>query len=444
MRRGKLLFIFALLLFGETGCATYTGLVKKIRKDIHRKRYESALKALDNSSLAKSEKDSLIYYLDKGTLLFLLKKYDQSIEYFQKAKERVDQLFATSVHKQAESFLSNDISLPYKGEDFERVLIHYYLALNYLMKGNLEDALVESRQVILYLNEINDRYKKKNVYHDDAFVRYLNGILFETDHEFNDSYVDYYHSYLAFKKIYTKFYHIHFPRRIYRDLKRLATFLGMNDDLRKWDRKCGCRIIPENEFINNKSEVILILETGFIPRKEEGKLDVVVGGRWVRIAFPVYKHDRPSKVKRGILIAGKFTARSILMEPLAEIAKQDLLDRGARIMARAAARIAIKHGIAEGLGAIAEKSKNQTVRLAAGLLSIAGHIAASASEKADIRGWYTLPHDIHLIRLLLDPGEYDLKLKLLGKHKRIIEVVDLGKVALSPGERIFRYYRAPY
>ena len=441
-RGGFYLLLLVLLVFSS--CATGEKVITKVRKDIYHRRYESALKALDKSDLARSEKDSLLYYLEKGTLLFLLKRYDESIQYFQKAKERVDQLFAVSVHKQAESFLSNDLALPYKGEDFERVLIHYYLALNYLMKGNLEDALVESRQVILYLDEINEKYKKKNVYHDDAFVRYLNGILFEIGREYNDSYVDYYNSYKAFRKIYRKYYKIRIPPILYRDLKRLASFLGMMDDYRKWKRRYPYPVLPEDKFLNQKSEVILIMETGFIPRKKEGHLDIAVGNRWVRIAFPVYEKDRPSRVRGGILEAGKFKAKAVLMEPLAKIAFYDLQDRAGRVMARTAARIAIKHGIATGMEEIARRSKNPYVKLGAGLIGLVGHVAASATEKADTRGWYTLPHDIRLIRLLVDPGEYDLRLKIKGKGGKILEVVDLGKVKLSPGERIFKYYRVPY
>ncbi len=442
-KRGGFYF-FLLYLFVLTSCATGEKVITKVRKNIYQRRYQAALKALDESDLAKSEKDSLLYYLEKGTLLFLLKRYDESIKFFQMAKERIDQLFAVSVHKQAESFLSNDLALPYKGEDFERVLIHYYLALDYLMKNDLEDALVESRQVIVYLDEINDKYKKKNVYHDDAFIRYLNGILFEIGREYNDSYVDYYHSYIAFKKIYQKYYGVRIPRIIYRDLKRLSLFLGIQDDYRKWNKMYPSPVIPESKFLNQKCEVILILEAGFIPRKKEGHLDVAVGGQWVRIAFPMYGRDKPSEVRGGILEAGNFKGRAILMEPLAKIAFYDLQDRGARVMARAAARIAVKHGIATGVEEMARRSKNPYLKLGAGLIGFAGHIVASATEKADTRGWYTLPHDVYITRLLLDPGRYPLKLKILGKHKKIIEVVSLGKVTLSPGDRVFKYYRIPY
>ena len=426
------------------GCSSYSKLVKKIRKDIYQKRYEDALKELDESSIAKSEKDSLIYYMDKGTLLFLLHRYDKSLNYFQKAKDRVDQLFATSVHKQAESFLSNNLALPYKGEDFERVLIHYYMALDYLMKNDLENALVESRQVILYLDEINDKYKKKNIYHDDAFVRYLNGVLFENGSEYNDAYVEYYDSWKAFRKIYKRYYHVKVPLRLYRDLKRLATFLDMSDDLKMWQEKFSGPVMQEPDFVSKKAEVIVIVETGFIPRKKEGKLNFLLGTRWVKIVFPKYGRDHPSEVKYVVLDAGDKEDRDFLLEPLAEIARHDLKDRAGRIMARMAARVALKHGLAEGAEELAKRSKNPYVRAAAGLIGFAGHIAASASEKADIRGWYTLPHDIHLVRLTLDPGKYNLNLKLYGSGGSELEAIPLGKISLAPGQRVFKYFRVPY
>ena len=436
--------VVLLLFFFMIGCAGNEKIITKVRKDLYKQRYKSALETLDKSDLAKSKKDSLIYFLEKGTLLFLLKRYDDSIKYFQKAKERVDELFAVSIHRQTESFLTNDVTLPYKGEDFERVLIHYYLALNYLMKGNLEDALVETRQVILYLDEINQKYKKKNAYHDDAFIRYLNGILFETGREYNDAYIEYYNSYKAFKNIYSPFYHLGPPKILFRDLKRLSIYLGMNNDFKLWEKLYPRKVLPENIFLNKKSEVIVILETGFIPRKEQGTVDIAFGNRWIRVAFPRYGKDIPSIVGRAELVAGNYRAKSFLMEPLAKIAKQDLKDRRTRFIARAAARLAIKHGIAEGLEIAAERSRNPNVRIAAGLIGFVGHAVASATEKADTRGWYTLPHDIRIIRMLLAPGKYDLHLSIYNRYGGLIESVSLGKVKLVSGDRIFKYYRIPY
>jgi len=86
--------------------------------------------------------------------------------------------------------LSNDLTLPYEGEDFETVLINVVAALNYVLLNQWDDALVEARKVDHKLNVINDRYDKKNVYKEDAFARYLSGILYEGKGELNDAFIE--------------------------------------------------------------------------------------------------------------------------------------------------------------------------------------------------------------------------------------------------------------
>ena len=54
-------------------------------------------------------------------------------------------------------------------------------------------ALVEARKVDNKLNIINSRYAKdkKNVYKEDAFIRFLMGVLYEADGEDNDAFISY-------------------------------------------------------------------------------------------------------------------------------------------------------------------------------------------------------------------------------------------------------------
>ena len=67
------------------------------------------------------------------------------------------------------------------------------MALNYTAAGHHEDALVEARKVDSKLNVINSRYAddKKNVYKEDAFIRFLMGVLYEAEGEVNDAFISY-------------------------------------------------------------------------------------------------------------------------------------------------------------------------------------------------------------------------------------------------------------
>ena len=57
---------------------------------------------------------------------------------------------------QAGSLLTNDQTMAYRAPDYERTMLHHYLALNYLQRGDAEGALVEVRRA----NQVQERALK--------------------------------------------------------------------------------------------------------------------------------------------------------------------------------------------------------------------------------------------------------------------------------------------
>src|SRR3990167_11162667 len=75
-------------------------------------------------------------------------------------------------------------------------MINIFQALNYCMVGDLDEALVEARQVDSKLSSINNRYKpgEKNAYKEDAFARLFMGIIYEasnTPEDMNNAFISY-------------------------------------------------------------------------------------------------------------------------------------------------------------------------------------------------------------------------------------------------------------
>ena len=73
------LMIFILIAFFTLmcGCATYSQSIKGVKNQVLSRNYGGAINTLDKLGLAKSKKDSLLYYLEKGTILHLLGDYAQ-------------------------------------------------------------------------------------------------------------------------------------------------------------------------------------------------------------------------------------------------------------------------------------------------------------------------------------------------------------------------------
>jgi hypothetical protein len=139
--------------------------------------------------------------MEKGIILHYADRYEESNNVFDQAEFLSEDLYTKSISKEAGALLTSDNILSYSGEKYERVLIHYYKAFNYIKLNLPYSALVECRKVTLLLQEYSDQAEgKSTAYSDDAFMQYLAGVLFESQNELNDAFISYRKSEEAFEK----------------------------------------------------------------------------------------------------------------------------------------------------------------------------------------------------------------------------------------------------
>ena len=218
-------FLFFLL----SACAPSLHHQALVEQNLLAHRYTDADAVVEKNKEDYGERNALLYYFDRGMLLHLAGRYEESNVFFEKAGALVEALYTQSVSTHAGALLTNDNLLPYEGEDFEKVLIHLFSALNYASMGQWDEALVEARRVDARLNLLNDRYSPKSVYKEDAFARYLSGILYEARGESNDAFISYRKAYEAFQE-YQKFYRTPIPERIGSDLITLSKILRLREE----------------------------------------------------------------------------------------------------------------------------------------------------------------------------------------------------------------------
>ncbi len=379
------------------------------------------------------EKDALLYYLDKGMIGHLQENYETSNYYFELALEKIESLYAKSISKEALTYITNDLAQPYRGEDFEKVLIHYYMALNYLMMNNLESALVECRRVDLTLTELNDKYKKKNRYKSDAFVHYLMGMIYEADGDINDAFIAYRNAYETYESDYEEFYGLSAPLQLKRDLLRTSKTLAFQQEYNKYEKAFPNVIYRPQKRYRENSELILIWDNGLVPFKSEGRLNLQIDDEgaddYIQIAFPVYQRRPPQGEKAEISVGGK-SARSEVYEDLSDIAIKNLEDRSLRIMAKGAIRAGLKYGLQKSV----EKEYGETAGCLVNIFNV-------ATEQADTRGWITLPDNIQVARLLCPPGRYTVLLTLKSWSGGTMEQVRFDNIELKAGKKKFLHHR---
>jgi hypothetical protein len=154
-------------------CAPATQHYVRVETSLAQARFADADHLVEEHAPQYGRKNQVLYALDRAMTLHYAGQYEESNRFLERAEQLIDDLFTKSVTAETRAMLSNDLTLPYEGEDFETVMINVVAALNYVLLNQWDDALVEARKVDHKLNVINDRYAKKNVYREDAFARYF-------------------------------------------------------------------------------------------------------------------------------------------------------------------------------------------------------------------------------------------------------------------------------
>lgn len=380
------------------GCASWGPDYGKINRELRVNNCSSLIAYLQNRKSVYGTNQKLLYLLDSAMIHMSCQNYREANSFFHRAEELAQRLWTKSLSRQAASFVWNEYTRPYAGEDFERAMINLLSAISYIELEQYEEALVECRRLNSLLSFYNDKYDKKNVYKEDAFARYLSGMLYEAAGQTDEAFIDYFKSYQAFED-YQKNYDIPAPPFLAQDLFRLAEHEGRMPEVagKGWQVK-GLQW-RDFESSRQMAAIVCIHFMGSAPKKVENHLSIPTKSGPIKIAFPDYAPNPPACGKSQFLLqSGERTIRAEthLVEDINKIARKNLRDRKARILAKIAARAAAKQVLIQQA-----KKESDSEMVAFGL-----NIVNQFIERADTRCWRTLPAEIRLTRVFVEPGRY--------------------------------------
>ncbi len=416
----------------------------------------------------------LLYEMDRGMTLHLAGDYVRSNVELEKADREVERLYTRSIRGETAAFLTNDTLLPYEGEPYEHVMINVIKALNYVGLGQLTEALVEARQIDHRLNVLSDRAKSKDSYRDDAFARYLSGVLYEASGDVNNAFIAYRNAYEAYDSM-RAWSRVPPPSMLQADLLRTSEALHLNQEFEEYRRRFPGATWVSQAMQQQLAQVVVIGYNGRAPRKEDHFLDLPISldalqlvllnkgvihysnrqpnraadsllyglnGRIVRVALPRLIPQKSQVSYEEVTVAGKagasYTAHSQLMQNTTALAEKALSERFAGIATKAVARAAVKFAAAEAATRGAQQAVNKDdapwVGLAVALLTKG---LAVASEESDKRSWRTLPDEIQVARLWVPAGDYDIRIKPVGPGMGGAGVEKTTSIMLKEGETKF-------
>ena len=428
-------FLFVCLLF-VAGCATYYEKSYELQNMISNGQYDAAEKLMDKDKKGESGINRMLYYCNRGVVTFMNGKYEESNNYFNKADYYVED-FSKSIGNEALALISNPMVKPYRPEDFESVMIHYYKALNFINMKNYEGALVECRRVNIRLQQINDQYKKnKNKYSRDAFAHTLMGLVYEASGNTNDAFIAYRNALEIYETDYKELFGMQVPEQLKKDLIRTAHQLGFGTELDFYERKFNMTYQPDDP---NNGQLVFFWMNGFGPVKDEWSINfantgyndgwlyleneehdlafpIYIGNRsrndqaafknlsFLRVAFPKYVERKPL-FNMAQIQTDSLTYPLEMAQNINAVAYQCLKDRMVREMATGLLRLATKK-------AMEEVARNENENLGA-LVSIVN----AMTEKADARNWQSLPYSISYCRVPMPEGHHKVELQAQGRVK---------------------------
>lgn len=378
------------------------------------------------------EDDRVMYWLNLGTLQHYAGNSAGSMENMVKAEAAMQELWTTSVSSEASKLAISDTIAPYEGEDFEKVLVYLYTAMNNVNLGKPQDAVVEARRADEMLKKMLVHYEKEGevgtLYKQDAFMLWLVGLFYEMEGQsgYNDAFL----AYKAAAKSYGEDYGTYgmgAPKFLGEDLVRTAKLVHFNDEATKFAQQTGASGESAEKLAQGMAEVIVIYGAGEAPSKEEFFIDgTMPDGYVMRIALPKFVAVPYNGTCANIRANGQ-QVQTELAEPISQIVLKNFEHRLPAIQLRAIARATVKYAATKVAQAAVGGGDNASGgrQLAGALVGLAGNVAAAASEAADLRSWTTLPGSVNVARIWLPAGPQTIEVEYCNVGKTETKTVDL-------------------
>jgi hypothetical protein len=395
---------------------TTTDAYKRIDNEVYIGKYDDGVSLIDkNQKDMYRQRDALLFYLDKGLLTHYAKRFDESIPLLQEGERAIEAAYTKSVTQEIGTYILNDNTREYGGEDYEDVYINIFNALNYYHQDNLEDALVEIRRMNNKLQFLAVKYGSlmtnmqkmaleqsaeipANEYlasarfNDSALARYLGLLFYRGIGQYDDARIDRDHLKVAFANA-PAVYFYPVPASVDEELN-----------------------IPRG-----KARLNMLAFSGMAPIKEEEVVRIPLpNGRWIKIALPVLK-DRPSQISRieAVIDNGKARFDLELLEDMGAVAHETFKEKKGLIYTKSILRATVKGVSSVVLDEASDRAEGGTGLLLA-ILSLGAQAMAEATERADLRISRYFPGKAHVGGITLDPGLYSVTVNYYATNDRLV------------------------
>lgn len=357
------------------------------------------------------DKEQVLLRLEQGTINHFAGNYEASSNYYTYAENEIDALFTKSISRAIKSFLVNDNTLAYDGEDYEDIYLNVFKALNFMHLNNYEGALIETRRITYKLERLNDKYNGlvsalsaadttsiekdkwktgKSTFQNSALGHYLSTILYAKSNKPDDARI-------SFNNL----------------MKAYVEQPGVYD-FETPDPMELARIQERDEY-----NILITAFSGRSPTKEaiDFRLYLEEEDTYLKVSFPKLVPFESSVGRISVSVDNdSLTQNLFLIEDMDKVAQEVYKVKEPIIYARAMVRAFLKMLASNKL---AKEAKDQGDVLG-GLVNVLGKVAQEASEKADLRSWQTMPGKAYSNVLTLPPGEHTISINYYSRSGQLL------------------------
>jgi len=359
------------------------------------------------------DKDKVLYFLDKGMLTHYAGDYKESSSLLQDGERAIEANFAVSISQEIGTYILNDKTRDYSGEDYEDIYLNVFNALNYYHRNDMEGALVEVRRISNKLRDLSVKYgtlmtrmQKMALengteipanpdapvkFNDSALARYLGMLFYRGTGNFDSARID-----------------------------QQQLRIAMADAPAIYTNPVPSSVQEELTVPPDMARFNVIGFTGRSPVKNEEVTRIFLGNAWIKIALPVLS-VRPSLVSSIEVVFDSGESFSLeFLEDMSAVAAATFIQKKNLIYVKSITRASIKGIAAAVFNTAAEQTEDNSMGGLFSLLGLGSQILAEASEQADLRSSRYFPGRAYVGGITLNPGIYSFTVTFYGSNKKAL------------------------
>ncbi|HSG27610.1 MAG TPA: hypothetical protein VLA34_03950 [Candidatus Krumholzibacterium sp.] len=388
--------LILVILLVTAGCSSYTMKMEVSRDLYYAGEYDDAIIALNELIEKSSGNDRHLYLAERGKMRLAAGRYDSAIVDLQEAERRFQEIEGTiSLSELVKTSVMSAGSMEYQPWPHEKILINAYLLLAYWLSGDAEGAYVERNRVAGRLRQYTDQLSDEDWQKLDVpFARYLVGLLYEMEGLTDDARIEY-----------------DDVARIYPDARPPGEQPGLTEMI--VFAEVGRAPVKVSREIKGYFNSDLGSRSGFFDLGgDAGPFMVPAGmisgfspeeGVVFSFDFPEYVRQPRLTESCTVVVDSVEAAETILLDGIEETSMVSFKKDIGRILLKSAVRAYLQ---------IAAQKKLEDK--AGGIFNILAK-GIAAAEKADTRSWQTLPSEIRVFRMEIEPGEHEMFLNYYDK-----------------------------